>query len=25
LHAAALGGAVAHLDRIDTGALPATP
>ncbi|MEU4158082.1 ROK family protein [Actinoplanes sp. NPDC026670] len=25
LHAAALGGAVAHLDRIDTGALPAAP
>jgi predicted NBD/HSP70 family sugar kinase len=25
LHAAALGGAVAHLDRIDTGALPTSP
>ncbi|PWK46142.1 putative NBD/HSP70 family sugar kinase [Actinoplanes xinjiangensis] len=25
LHAAALGGAVSHLDRIDTGALPAAP
>lgn len=25
LHAAALGGAVAHLDRVDTGTLPAAP